>query len=114
LLLFLQKRAYSDGNPNATISPPLLGVDPGLPVVTNNIPCPNDGPAVPRGDPTLNSQSFLPVSASNAITIPYQYLHILQSDCLKLARQRQLKIIIIKMEVLTLFQFGFPNFSLLF
>ena len=69
LFLFLQKRAYSDGNPNATISPLLLGVDPGLPVVTINIPCPNDGPAVPNGDPTLNSQSFLPVSASNAITI---------------------------------------------
>ena len=96
------------------MSTPLSGVDPGLPVETNNIPCPNDGPPVPCDDPTLNSQSFLPVSTSNTITIPYQYLHILQSGCLKLARQRQLKIIIVKMEVLTLFEFGFPNFSLLF
>ena len=52
------------------MSLPLLGIELGLPVVTNNISCPNDGPPVRSGDPTLNSKSFLRVSASNAITIP--------------------------------------------
>jgi hypothetical protein len=35
------------------------------------MPFPTDGPPIPIGVPTLNSQSFLPVSLSNAKIIPH-------------------------------------------
>ena len=57
--------------PNAKIPPPEFEPIVNFwPVVTNNIPFPTDGPPAPIGVPILNSQSFLPVSLSNAKIIP--------------------------------------------
>lgn len=53
------------------------GSSAGVPVITNSMPCPTDGPYTPIGEPTPYCQSVSPISLPSAIITPEGLIGVL-------------------------------------